>query len=73
MHYVKTSIRKRKKTKIPKRTVAELNENMVKFKTKDKFEDQLLVYEIISPRGISNPYITTTVLAINGLYGQFCT
>ena len=108
----KTSIRKRKKIKIPKRTDAqrarirrlcghlyknykdfiwilddesyftlsnseingndifyssnvELTPSNVKYKTKQKFEDKLLVYVVMSPFGVSTPYIAPSKTAIN--------
>ena len=38
--------------------------NEVKFKTKDKFEDKLLVWAIILQLGISRPHITPSGIAI---------
>ena len=43
----------------------ELTANDVKFKIKDKFEDKSLVYVIICPHGISEPFITPFGLAFN--------
>ena len=40
--------------------------NEVKFKTKDKFEDKLLVWAIILQLGISRPHITPSGIAIIG-------
>ena len=44
----------------------ELVTNVIKFKTKDKFEDKLLVYLIIFPYGISEPYLTSSRIANSG-------
>ena len=43
----------------------ELTANDVKFKIKNKFEDKSLVYVIICPHGISEPFITPFGLAFN--------
>ena len=43
----------------------EFTPNEVKFKTKDKFENILIVYAIISSLGVSRPHITPSRIAIN--------
>ena len=51
----------------------DLTPKIVKYKTKGKFEDKLLVYAILSPFGISRPYVTPSSLVINEVnYTDIC-